>query len=45
MQRRAFIDSCSLAKISMVAEPVVKETGNTKSCSLAKISMVAEHLL
>ena len=34
--------SCSLAKISMVAEHVTTSGVNKKSCSLAKISMVAE---
>ena len=34
--------SCSLAKISMVAEPLMAYSLPKKSCSLAKISMVAE---
>ena len=34
--------SCSLAKISMVAELYVVKLINGISCSLAKISMVAE---
>ena len=34
--------SCSLAKISMVAEQLVNSVTYFKSCSLAKISMVAE---
>ncbi len=33
---------CSLAKISMVAEPSRQIWSNVYSCSLAKISMVAE---
>ena len=36
------IHRCSLAKISMVAEPLIYELDSTKGCSLAKISMVAE---
>ena len=42
---RYYSQCCSLAKISMVAEPI--PLGNTifSSCSLAKISMVAEHPL
>ena len=35
--------SCSLAKISMVAELKLVEKKQNLSCSLAKISMVAEH--
>ena len=35
--------SCSLAKISMVAEPIKSQSLTIESCSLAKISMVAEH--
>ena len=35
-------ESCSLAKISMVAEHSITYTLETCSCSLAKISMVAE---
>ena len=35
--------SCSLAKISMVAELVVVRNRLVVRCSLAKISMVAEH--
>ena len=35
-------DCCSLAKISMVAEPVLYSVVTFTSCSLAKISMVAE---
>ena len=35
---------CSLAKISMVAEPGAPATGVINCCSLAKISMVAELL-
>ena len=38
-------ESCSLAKISMVAEPYAKQVAGTISCSLAKISMVAELLI
>ena len=38
-------DSCSLAKISMVAELVRRRKRTINSCSLAKISMVAEHQL
>ena len=34
--------SCSLAKISMVAERRPQKTWTPDSCSLAKISMVAE---
>ena len=34
--------SCSLAKISMVAEPYLTAFSAHHSCSLAKISMVAE---
>ena len=34
--------SCSLAKISMVAEHVVTGKAHCNCCSLAKISMVAE---
>ena len=37
-----YLISCSLAKISMVAEHVTTSGVNKKSCSLAKISMVAE---
>ena len=33
---------CSLAKISMVAEPNCSSHSLSSSCSLAKISMVAE---
>ena len=33
---------CSLAKISMVAEPKKSGNINNQRCSLAKISMVAE---
>ena len=42
-----FVDddiSCSLAKISMVAEPTPSLTNAPLCCSLAKISMVAERL-
>ena len=35
-------DSCSLAKISMVAEPDSSNACCISCCSLAKISMVAE---
>ena len=35
--------SCSLAKISMVAELFHTGLHGNVSCSLAKISMVAEH--
>ena len=35
--------SCSLAKISMVAELNLDDIGANVCCSLAKISMVAEH--
>ena len=39
-------DSCSLAKISMVAEQWAGDRINHSGCSLAKISMVAEqHIL
>ena len=34
--------SCSLAKISMVAERVIAKGLELDGCSLAKISMVAE---
>ena len=36
------LSSCSLAKISMVAEHPVQWAIDTARCSLAKISMVAE---
>ena len=36
--------SCSLAKISMVAEHGYSPSAVHTRCSLAKISMVAEHL-
>ena len=34
--------SCSLAKISMVAERILQALARKGRCSLAKISMVAE---
>ena len=43
--RLFFVDCCSLAKISMVAEPVRRATSRPARCSLAKISMVAELLM
>ena len=36
---------CSLAKISMVAEPWESRLQRVPRCSLAKISMVAERFL
>ena len=42
--RFEYTDSCSLAKISMVAEPVFERNIPTVCCSLAKISMVAEQM-
>ena len=39
------LDSCSLAKISMVAEQCLVSLSGVLSCSLAKISMVAERIL
>ena len=35
---------CSLAKISMVAELLLKQEKQLTGCSLAKISMVAEQV-
>ena len=39
------LTSCSLAKISMVAEPAIDGVYTSLGCSLAKISMVAERQL
>ena len=39
----SMFQSCSLAKISMVAEQSFLYVTVTVCCSLAKISMVAEH--
>ena len=38
----AYKTRCSLAKISMVAEPLIEFGNMSLCCSLAKISMVAE---
>ena len=41
-ERKYYWISCSLAKISMVAERLHEECSTFTCCSLAKISMVAE---